>query len=377
MESTTKERVGSRLTARGWGALIFSALGLTLGRVFGLFEITILSICAIILPMLAFFSKWYLSKISASCAVNPIRVPCFKTATLTVTFQKPRKDFGFPIQTSLRDGILEDAEAITENTIAYKIETQERGPLRLGPLTLIASDPFGLVNSTKKTTAEATLLVHPVVLPVSLFTNITEFGKSSRGFSQEKEFYTLRDYEPGADTKDIHWKSSSRTGTLKLKQYESLEGEQLSISIFIDNRPFIDNQSEVSKEAFERMVSVAASMASSVEQMGGSVFIQTADGQTAFTNGYEIMDFLCLLNQADERAELLTNKTYGFLKRPNAHIALVLLGDLSETDKIQLAENKFSTSNIRFFYFSNELPMSYSSVSIPKDRPLETVLANL
>lgn len=100
-----------------------------------------------------------------------------------------------------------------------------RGEFRLGPLTVISGDPFGLFLSPRWIPATSRVIVYPATV------NLTRFelpiGTLSGGEAQRRRTHYVttnaagvRDYVPGDSFNRIHWRSSARKNRLIVKEFE-------------------------------------------------------------------------------------------------------------------------------------------------------------
>ena len=108
--------------------------------------------------------------------------------------------------------------------IRLKLEARSRGVIDLGPVTMEAGDPLGLIRRRRILTNARKLYIHPrtVALPplqVGLERDLE--GDPGPGIvDDDLEFHALRPYAPGDDIKRVHWLSTARAGTLMVRQYE-------------------------------------------------------------------------------------------------------------------------------------------------------------
>ena len=108
--------------------------------------------------------------------------------------------------------------------IRLKLEARSRGVIDLGPVTMEAGDPLGLIRRRRILTGARKLYIHPrtVALPplrAGLERDLE--GDSGPGIvDDDLEFHALRPYAPGDDMKRVHWLSTARAGTLMVRQYE-------------------------------------------------------------------------------------------------------------------------------------------------------------
>lgn len=152
--------------------------------------------------------------------------------------------------------------------IRYPIPAQHRGRLNLGPLTVQRSDPLGMFRWRQRQAADGVLWVHPRVyplrpLPVGIVLDYegrtTQYAK--RG---TVTFSSLRQYVPGDDPRQIHWRSTARTGTLMVREH--VDTTEPTTTIVLDSRA-----RALDSETFEHAVSFAASLVRAIEDAGRPV----------------------------------------------------------------------------------------------------------
>ncbi len=100
-----------------------------------------------------------------------------------------------------------------------------RGEFRLGGLTLISGDPFGLYQATRHIPATSNVLVYPAIVQLADFH--LPGGILSGGDAQRQRAYFvttnaagIRDYAPGDGFSRIHWRSTARKDKLIVKEFE-------------------------------------------------------------------------------------------------------------------------------------------------------------
>ncbi len=113
----------------------------------------------------------------------------------------------------------------------------KRGAFPLGPTTLTSGDPFGLFSSKRNFPAADSLLVLPMIIPISDFASppgLLPGGKAIRRKSYEVTPHAsgVREYVTGDPLKRIHWPSTARRGQLMVKEFE--QDPQAEIWIFLD-----------------------------------------------------------------------------------------------------------------------------------------------
>lgn len=139
------------------------------------------------------------------------------------------------------------------------VPTPERGVIEVGPLALTRRDPLGLLRRELSWPDRTRIHVHPVTTPLppssaGLVRNLE--GSASRRLSDaDLSFHAVREYAAGDARRHIHWRSTAKTGTLMVRQYE--ESQTARIAVLFDGRA----DEYASAEEFELGVSVAASFA--------------------------------------------------------------------------------------------------------------------
>jgi uncharacterized protein (DUF58 family) len=102
------------------------------------------------------------------------------------------------------------------------VDCGRRGRYRLGPLTVEATDPFGLFRLRRNLGNSQSLLVYPATIELSFFPfmSYAESG-SARNYWLTRgsggAVFRVREYVPGDSLNHIHWRSSAHTGELMVK----------------------------------------------------------------------------------------------------------------------------------------------------------------
>lgn len=141
---------------------------------------------------------------------------------------------------------------------ALDIPPQRRGVLDIGPATTVRSDPVGLLRREHSFADVHELFVHPrtTTLP-ALSTGLLrdlDGEPTSRLVDADMSFHAIREYAPGDSRRQIHWKSTAKTGQLMVRQYEESRRARLAIVLAAAEREYAD------ADEFELAVSCAASL---------------------------------------------------------------------------------------------------------------------
>jgi uncharacterized protein (DUF58 family) len=100
-----------------------------------------------------------------------------------------------------------------------------RGEFRLGPLTIVSGDPFGLFIAPRQLSATSRVIIYPPTVPVNRFhlpMGVLSGGEAQRQRSAHvtTNVSGVRDYVPGDSYNRIHWRASARRGSLMVKEFE-------------------------------------------------------------------------------------------------------------------------------------------------------------
>lgn len=159
----------------------------------------------------------------------------------------------------------------------YRIPTERRGVLTVGPLVAFRHDVLGLARFTAEVADVEEVLVspraHSLEMP-SLGQGV--LGRHLLALAQRLgpgDFHSLRDYVEGDEPRSIHWRASARSETLKVRQH-SVEGLQRCVVLLDQHVP----DGPEGEDAFERAVTVAASVVHSADRAGLTTRFVTTGG---------------------------------------------------------------------------------------------------
>ena len=145
-----------------------------------------------------------------------------------------------------------------EHDELFVIPTARRGVITVGPVSSVRGDPLGLVRRSVLWTDPEELYVHP---------RTVRMGSSAAGFLHDLEgqetrdvtnadlsFHALREYGPGDDRRYVHWRSSAKTGTLMVRQFEETRRSHMVVAMSSQERDYGD------PEEFELVISALGSL---------------------------------------------------------------------------------------------------------------------
>jgi len=303
------------LTRRGW-TVAGAAVGLLAGgRVLGADELSVLGLAA--LGILAGAAAWVAltrTAITVTRRIEPPRLHVGDAARvdLAVAATRPTAlvDLTEPIDLDrLRARfLLAPLHAGTVAAPAYRLPTDHRGPLTLGPTTTTRLDPLGLARRRREVAPAETVLVRPRVLPIAapglgagrrLASDDTD-APGGPGADAGGEFLAVRPYEVGDDPRRVHWRSSARTGDLMVRQFVAPRRGHTVVILDTrsvlpapgDDGPAVDERADTPADdrratspAFERAVEATASIVSALLRARRPVECVTSSGAVIARTG--------------------------------------------------------------------------------------------
>ena len=147
---------------------------------------------------------------------------------------------------------------------SYRHTVARRGRYAFTGFRLSTRFPFALFCKSRVVTDAAEVIVLPLVFPIpqpppSVTGLVGDRAQGKR--SRRGDFHGLREYRDGDDPRDVHWRSTARKGHPMVREHEDEAARR--VTLFLDNAlpggalcvdPLL-------LAAFERAVSLAASLA--------------------------------------------------------------------------------------------------------------------
>jgi uncharacterized protein (DUF58 family) len=201
-------------------------------------------------------------------------------------------------------GVVEAIAPQQSYTWHYRLVPHRRGLYRWETITLRTGTPLGLFWSRRPHKVHAEALVYPIILPLARCPIVDEAGPSARPLQlqqtsasqtgQEGLTRSLRPYRWGDPMRLVHWRSSARFNTLRIRELELLNGGQTFIIA-------IDTHYSWSANLFEQAVIAAASIYGYATQHQGTAQLWTA--QAGLLQGQQrVLEFLAQIEPQSQDA---------------------------------------------------------------------------
>ncbi len=278
-------------TARGWLCVIFGGATIVAGRLFGLAELYIIGTALLALALIAIVvAVMRPLRLAVGRTVTPARLHVGSVGRVELAIRNGHAKT--PVMT-LTDHVQGTSGAqllvspLKPNEVsraAYRLPTERRGIVNVGPADFEAIDPFGLATRRFSATSVGQLVVYPEIIPLPpappspaterrLMSDNPEFlgGRS-------EEFHALRQYVPGDDVRRINWAATARHDDLIVREDEAPTQNHLTV--------ILDNASLDNERAVDIAASVAGSIVASMRRRTDPFRLLTSDAQdTGFVLG--------------------------------------------------------------------------------------------
>ena len=173
----------------------------------------------------------------------------------------------------------------------FVLPTARRSIVTVGPVVSVSADPIGLLRHERTRTRAQLVHIHPRTVRVGsslhgLMRDV-EGAITQELSSSDVSFHALREYVPGDDRRNVHWRTTAHTGRLMVRQFE--ETHRSSLLILLD---CLIEDYEV-EEDFETAVSVACSLALDAISDGREATLVTQEEELPTATGLRLLDASC------------------------------------------------------------------------------------
>jgi uncharacterized protein (DUF58 family) len=272
-------------TRQGWTVLVSAVIAVVIGRLFGVLELFVIgaALAAAVAVAWVVVRLWR-PKVAVHRWIRPSVLTAGDVGRVEVLVQQigstrsPSFELVEPVgRTRTARMAVAPLQPDDEVSAGYRIPTDRRGVLTIGPLTAIRQDVLGLARSISEVAGTEEVLVAPRahLLDMPALGQGT-LGRHLLALAQRLgpgDFHSLRDYVDGDEPRTIHWRASARSEDLKVRQY-SVEGLRRCLVLLDQHVP----DDEEGAEAFERGVTAAASIVHSADRAGLTTRFVTTDG---------------------------------------------------------------------------------------------------
>ncbi|MDE0572062.1 DUF58 domain-containing protein [Demequina sp. B12] len=257
--------VRSVTTPAGWVVIVWTIAGLIAGLTLGWGEFLVgafvgLTLLVIALPFLLGREPY---EVDFALLQDAVVAGDDARAEIVVRNQRTRVALPGQVDVPVGEGLIDFHVPLLRKGHVHKepilLPAAKRGIVDVGPATTTRADPLKLLQRTFHWADVQTLYIHPKTISVPStsmgFVRDLE-GRTTRTITSEDiNFHAVREYARGDAQRHIHWKSTAKTGTLMVRQFE--ETRRSTISILLD----LADESYANEAEFEMAVSAAGSLA--------------------------------------------------------------------------------------------------------------------
>ncbi|QAY61803.1 DUF58 domain-containing protein [Microbacterium protaetiae] len=263
--STAANWLSQTVTAAGWLVVALATLGLALGWIFGWVEALVAGFASVALLIMSipflFGARGYDVSVhlphervvagdplDGQIVIRNIGTRTTLPGRLDLPVGHGLVELGVPL---LRPGH-EVAQPVS-------IPAMRRGVITVGPPTAVRTDPVALLRREHEWDERHEIYVHPrtALVPGTSAGMIRDLegNPSRRIVDADMSFHAIREYVPGDARRQIHWKSTAKTGRLMVRQFEETRRSKLAVILSLAEAEYATD------DEFELAVSAAASLA--------------------------------------------------------------------------------------------------------------------
>lgn len=252
------------VTAAGLLVVLAATAGLLGGALFGWVEWIVAGAAACVLLLLCVPFLFGANAYEVDLSMSDVRVVAGTEVTGEIVVSNRTRGTALPgrIDIPVGDGLIELGVPLLRPARSFAqtltIATPRRGVIAVGPATAVRTDPIGLLRRERSSTDRHHLFVHPrtAVIPSTSAGLVRDLeGNPTRAIvDSDMSFHAIREYGPGDSRRQIHWKSTAKTGRLMVRQFEESRRSRLAVVLSIAAAEYAD------EDEFELAVSAAASL---------------------------------------------------------------------------------------------------------------------
>lgn len=256
--------IAAVISPLGWVVLILTPILLVAGLRLGLVEASAIGYVGLLLVVTGLLALLGRTRLAVGLDLDHLRITVGDKASATLVVRNParRRILGSSLEIPVGDGLVPVAVPALRRDGSWSrpvgVPTTRRGVVRIGPARAIRADPVGLVRREILWADPVDVIVHPRIVDVpSTSTGLIRDleGVPTRDLTtSDVSFHALREYLPGDDRRYIHWRSTAKTGTYMVRQFEQTRRSHLVVGLSLAEGDFAD------EDEFELAVSVAGSL---------------------------------------------------------------------------------------------------------------------
>jgi uncharacterized protein (DUF58 family) len=351
-------RAADVVTPLGWTIVSLVPLGFVFGYGFGWLELVVAAWAGAVLLIIAVI---YL--IGDTALLVALDLPQRRTVVgepvsgeLVVTNPRRLRTVGItlevPIGRALAELAVPSIAPRSSSRHQFTVPATRRGVVTVGPVRTVRADPLGLVRREHVWAAASELFVHPRTIGIpSMSTGFVRDleGNPTRDLTtSDISFHALREYSAGDERRHIHWKSSAKTGTYMVRQFEQTKRSHIVIALSLASGDY------ASDEEFEMAVSVAGSLGARAIRDTRDVTVIVSETTPEFAkrkvfairslstlSRNRLLDELAVVELSEAALPLVDVSRVAGGRVPGVSVAFVICGSGTTSAQLRAASTKF------------------------------------
>lgn len=334
--------LGAVVTVLGWTALVSLLVALTVGINRGWAELTVVATFLAVTLLVAV--AWVLGKtayvVDIDLANQRVQVGDDALGRLLIRNEGKRSLLPTRIELPVSRAVASfDLPALghdEEHEEMFAVPTRRRGVIPVGPVVSVRADPLHLLRRAQRWTEQVELFVHPRTTVID--SGHAGFLKDVEGVttqdlsSSDVSFHALRDYVAGDDRRNIHWKTTARTGKFMVRVFEETRRSHLLLLLSVRSEDY------ATPEDFETAVSSVGSLGLQCLREDRDLSVVTQVGRLRFPSGRGLLDELSRVELLADVAPVSTLTEQGVALVPSASVVAVVTGNGADAAALRAAE---------------------------------------
>ena len=335
----------------GWLVLAAAAVSLVIAFTFGWVEFAFLgfTLLAAVLVSIAFvFGRMHFR---VGIELQPARVVAGERAfgRLLVTnaggSPSAPSRIELPVGAGLAEFVVPSLAPEAEHEELFAVPTNRRAVIIAVPAVSVRGDQLGILRRMVRWTDPVELFVHPIT---------ARLRPSAAGLVRDLEgeitkvitnndisFHALRAYEPGDALRNVHWRTSARTGQLMVRQYEETRRSQLVLVQVTERAQY------ASDDEFELGVSVLASIGVQVIRDATRLAVLTESLALRTATPTVLLDDSSRIEPVDRRFPTVRDFVRDATKRlPAPSVVIAIGGSLLPLAEFRSIETLFGADTV-------------------------------
>ena len=351
-------RISSVVTPLGWSILFLVPAAFVFGYGLGWVELVAVAFAGTVLIIVAAIYLIGRNAFSIELSIPHSRVVVGERAVGLITVSNPthRRLIGGKVEVPIGRGLAEIAMPGLSRGASFLHEflvpTSHRGVLAIGPVRTVRADPVGLVRRELVWTDAGELFVHPrtIGIPSTSTGFVRDLeGNPTRDLSNsDVSFHALREYVPGDERRYIHWKSTAKTGTYMVRQFEETRRSHLVVALSLATANY------ATEEEFEMAVSVAGSLGARAIRDARNVAVVVSEKTPEFAKRKvfavrhlntltrtRLLDDLAVVEHAQSALGIMDVARVAADEVTGISVAFLVCGSLATPTELRAASTKF------------------------------------